>query len=85
MKLLQKKRFSYDAVSSTAEASQNPKMANRIEVVTIHAYVKFHQEINAEQLVKLEELVIKNCSMIQTIIEAVDNQFKVIPTKEELA
>lgn len=83
--LLQKKRISFETVSFTTEANRNPERTNRIEVVNIYAHVTFHQEIATSQLVKLEELVMKNCSMIQTMIGAVTIQFNVMSMKGDEA
>lgn len=78
--LLQKKRLQFEAVSFTAEGYRNPEMANRIEMIAITAHVSFNVEVKAAQLAKLEELVVKNCGMIQTVIEAMDIKFMIVPT-----
>ena len=71
IKLLNKKRISFTSVSFHVEGIRNTEIANRVEAIDITAYVTFDKELSKEQLKKLEELVIKNCGMIQTIIGSV--------------
>lgn len=77
--LLQKMRLHFVEVSFTSEGHRNPEMANRIEAIVITAHVSFNEEVKGEQLAKLEKLVVKNCGMIQTVIEAVDIKFTIVP------
>lgn len=81
--LLQKKRLHFETVSFTAEGRRNPKMANRIEAIVITAHVSFYEKVKAEQLAKIEELVVKNCGMIQTVIEAVTIKYTIVSATEK--
>lgn len=75
--LLQKKRIVFKNVSFLAEGNRNPDMANRIESIKITAHVTFDNEIANDQLEKIEQLVIKNCGMIQTIIHSVNVTYNI--------
>lgn len=71
IKLLDKKRICFTSVYFHAEGIRNTEITNRFEAIDITAYVTFDKDVSKEQLEKLEELVIKNCGMIQTIIGSV--------------
>lgn len=75
--LLQKKRIVFTNVYFMAEGVRNPDIANRIESIEIVAHVAFDKEINKDQLEKIEQLVIKNCGMIQSIIGSVNITYSI--------
>lgn len=77
VKLLKKKRMEFTNVYFLAEGNRNPDEANRIECIKITAHVTFDHVIAKEQLEKIEQLVIKNCGMIQTIISSVNVTYKI--------
>lgn len=77
VKLLQKKRMVFKDVYFLAEGNRNPDIANRIESIKITAHVTFATGIKKEQLEKVEQLVIKNCGMIQSIIGSVNISFNI--------
>lgn len=79
VKLLQKKRMGFTNVYFIAEGNRNPDEANRIESIKITAHVTFDQVMAKQQLEKIEQLVIKNCGMIQTIIGSVDVTYNIHP------
>ncbi|WP_342472006.1 OsmC family protein [Metasolibacillus sp. FSL H7-0170] len=77
VKLLQKKRIAFTDVSFIAEGNRDPDIANRIESIKITAYITFENVIAKEQLEKIEQLVIKNCGMLQTIIDSVNVTYSI--------
>lgn len=77
VKLLQKKRMVYSNICFQAEGNRNPEVANRIESIKITAYVTFDKNMEKEQLEKIEQLVMKNCGMIQTIIDCVHISYNI--------
>lgn len=79
VKLLRKKRITFTDVSFLAEGNRNPDVANRIESIKITARVTFDHVIAKEQLEKIEQLVMKNCGMIQTMIDSVNVTYNIQP------
>lgn len=77
--ILQKKRKSYKRLDLEASAVRNPDQANRIEQISITAFVQLEKPLSQEQADKIADLVVKNCGMIQSIIESIKITFTVKP------
>lgn len=77
--ILQKKRKSYKRLDLEASAMRNPDQANRIEQISITAIVQLEKPLSQEQADKIADLVVKNCGMIQSIIESIKITFTVKP------
>ncbi|MET3699386.1 uncharacterized OsmC-like protein [Bacillus oleivorans] len=75
--LLKKKRIAFRSLYFSAEAERNSEKANRIVSVAITANVEFEKMILDDTLRKIEELIVNNCGMIQTIIGSVDVSFTI--------
>lgn len=81
--ILSKKRISYQKLEMEVEAVRNPEVANRIEQLAFLARVETENPFSEEQAEKMANLVIKNCGMIQSVIETIDIKFVIqaIPVK----
>lgn len=66
------------------QSVRNSEQANRIEQLSFLAYVETKNRIAPEQAEKMAQLVIKNCGMIQSVIESIDIKFAIqaIPITE---
>ncbi|WP_404451436.1 OsmC family protein [Virgibacillus necropolis] len=65
-KILEKQRTEIEDMTITAEVERNPRVANRIERISLHYSIKGYQ-LNKEKLYKNLELSRKNCSMIRSV------------------
>ena len=81
--ILSKKRISYQKLEMEVEAVRNPEVANRIEQLAFLARVETENPFSEEQAEKMAKLVIKNCGMIQSVIETIDIKLVIqaIPVK----
>lgn len=73
--ILHKKRFLYEKLEIEAASERNQERANRIEKITLTAHVYSDHSLNKEQADKIAELTVKNCGMIQSVIDAIQIQF----------
>lgn len=73
--LLNKKRISFSNLFMEVTSVRNPDKANRIEQLSILASCETSEEINEEQGKKIAALVVKNCGMIQSVIDTIDIEF----------
>jgi len=76
-KILVKKRHAYKNIEMEVSAVRNPDQANRIEQITIIAYVQSEKIISPQQGEQLAALVVRNCGMIQSVIESIDITFTI--------
>lgn len=75
--ILQKKRQPYEKIEVEVSSVRNPDQANRIEQISITASVHGENNIAEEQAKKIADLVVKNCGMIQSVIQSIDINFTV--------
>lgn len=75
--ILHKKRYQFEKLEMEASIERNPFKANRIEKLNIVANVVSESVLSSEQAEKIANLVIKNCGMIQSVIESIDITFDI--------
>lgn len=75
--ILQKKRQPYERIEVEVSSVRNPDQANRMEQISITAFVHGENNIAEEQAKKIADLVVKNCGMIQSVIQSIDINFTV--------
>ncbi|HSO57375.1 MAG TPA: OsmC family protein [Paenisporosarcina sp.] len=75
--ILKKKRVEHKKIEMIVSSVRNPDRANRIEQLSITAYVQSDQSLSEQNALKIADLVIKNCGMIQSVIETIDLTFLV--------
>lgn len=73
--ILKKKRVEYKRIEMDVSSVRNPDHANRIEQLSITAYVQSDQSLSEQNAMKIADLVVKNCGMIQSVIETIDLTF----------
>jgi len=73
--ILKKKRVEHKRIEMDVSSVRNPDYANRIEQLFITAYVQSDQSISEQNAMKIADLVVKNCGMIQSVIESIDLTF----------
>jgi putative redox protein len=73
--ILKKKRVEHKRIEMDVTSVRNPDHANRIEQLSITAYVQSDQPLSEENAMKIADLVVKNCGMIQSVIETIDVTF----------
>ena len=76
--ILVKRRLSYRQINISTSAVRNPEMANRIEQISIIAEVESDAEMSSELAKKIADLVIKNCGMIQSVINSIEISFEIV-------
>lgn len=70
-KVLEKQRMEVEDMTITADIKRNEEAANRIEKITIHFKIK-GKKLEEKKVAKALELAQKNCSMLQSVIGAID-------------
>ena len=75
--ILKKKRVEHKRIEMDVSSVRNPDHANRIEQLSITAYVQSDQPLSEQNAMKIADLVVKNCGMIQSVIETIDVTFVV--------
>lgn len=73
--ILKKKRVEHKRIEMDVSSVRNPDHANRIEQLSITAYVQSDQPFSEQNAMKIADLVVKNCGMIQSVIETIDVTF----------
>lgn len=81
--ILVKRRISFQHINISASAVRNPEMANRIEQISITAEVESNTEMSSELAKKIADLVIKNCGMIQSVINSIEITFEIVFSSKE--
>lgn len=76
--ILKKKRVEHKRIEMDVSSVRNPDQANRIEQLSITAYVQSDQPLSEQNALKIANLVVKNCGMIQSVIESIDVTFIVM-------
>ncbi len=75
--ILVKKRIDYKSIDVNVSTVRNPEKANRIEQLTFHVGVQTEKVDQAKQAEKIAALVLKNCGMIQSVIESLDIRYEI--------
>lgn len=73
--ILKKKRYENTRTELEVAIVRNPDHANRIERISIIAYVQSEQPISEQNAMKIADLVVKNCGMIQSVINSIEVTF----------
>jgi putative redox protein len=76
-KILTKKRFPFQKIDMEVVSIRNPNHSNRIEQLSFKAYVHSNEALRTHQAEKIAQLVVKNCGMIQSVIQSIDIVFTV--------
>lgn len=81
--ILKKKRYPFEKIEMTGTSVRNPDQANRIEQLSFQATIYSQQNLDEQQAEKIAHLVVKNCGMIQSVIQTIDLSFKInsVPLK----
>ena len=70
--ILEKMRMPAENITiEVKEVHRNPEMANRVEKIHLHFIIQ-GQNIDESKMDKVFELTIKNCSMVQSIIDSIE-------------
>ncbi len=75
--ILQKKRQPYQRLEIKVSSVRNPDYANRIEQLSLTAFVHTKEAFTEQQAEKMADLVVKNCGMIQSIMQSIEVKFVV--------
>lgn len=75
--ILTKSRHSFQKLEMEVHSVRNPNHANRIEQLSFIVYVFSQDPLKSEQADKIAQLVIKNCGMIQSVIQSIDISFSI--------
>ncbi|WP_121614301.1 OsmC family protein [Mesobacillus foraminis] len=75
--ILTKRRHPFQKLEMEVNSVRNPNQANRIEQLSFIAYVHCQDQLKSQQAEKIAELVIKNCGMIQSVIQSIDISFSI--------
>lgn len=70
-KILEKKRMQVEDIEINTNVHRNEQEASRVEKVEIHFIIK-GQELSEGHIKKAMELTRKNCSMVQSVIPAIE-------------
>ena len=70
--ILEKMRMPAENVTiEVKEVSRNPEIANRVEKIHLHFIIE-GQNIDESKMDKVFELTMKNCSMVQSVIDSIE-------------
>jgi putative redox protein len=75
--ILTKKRVPYQRLEMEVDAVRNPYDSNRIEQLSFTALVYTDEPLSSQQAEKIAHIVIKNCGMIQSVIQTIKINFKI--------
>lgn len=75
--ILKKKRVEHIKIEMEVSSVRNPDHANRIEQLSITAYVQSDQPLSEQNALKIADLVVKNCGMIQSVINSMELTFTI--------
>ena len=79
--ILKKKRVEYKSIEMEVSSVRNPNLANRIEQLSITASVQSDLSLSDQNAMKLADLVVKNCGMIQSVINSMEINFTIKTSK----
>ncbi|MEK4086046.1 OsmC family protein [Psychrobacillus sp. FSL K6-1415] len=75
--ILKKKRIEHKRIDMDVSSVRNPNHANRIEQFSITAYIQSDQQLSKQNAIKLADLVVKNCGMIQSVTNSMELNFTI--------
>lgn len=75
--ILTKRRMTFEKINMEVSAVRNPDEANRIEQLSLSACVYTEEPLTSQQAEKIAHLVLKNCGMIQSVIQSIDVKFHI--------
>ncbi|ESU31266.1 hypothetical protein G3A_17970 [Bacillus sp. 17376] len=81
--ILTKKRIDYKRIDVQVSATRNSEEANRIEKLIFNVSVQTDTIDKADQAEKLAGLVLKNCGMIQSVIDSIDIGYQIEFTPDQ--
>lgn len=70
-RVLEKKRIAFDTIEIEAEVERNEKEANRITRIALH-FIVYGKDLDLKQVQKSLEVSSKNCSMVQSVKDAIE-------------
>lgn len=70
-KILDKKRLDVEGLKIQADVDRNPDQANRVEKIYLHFIIQ-GKDLDDAQIKKSLETAKKNCSMVQSVIGAIE-------------
>lgn len=75
--ILTKRRMTFEKINMEVSAVRNPDKANRIEQLSLSACVYTEDSLSSKQAEKTAHVVLKNCGMIQSVIQSIDVVFNI--------
>ncbi|KZE50844.1 OsmC family protein [Rossellomorea marisflavi] len=75
--ILTKKRMDVAHMEILADYVRNPEEANRIEEIHFTACVQTDHSLTEKQAERISQLVLTNCSMIQSVISSMEITFNI--------
>ncbi|MBS4174486.1 OsmC family protein [Bacillus sp. FJAT-49736] len=75
--ILVKRKVSFEHISISVYAVRNPEIANRIEQICMVAEVESNTKMSDELAEKMADLVIKNCGMMQSVVQSIDISYQI--------
>ncbi|MGG3562797.1 OsmC family protein [Neobacillus rhizosphaerae] len=75
--ILTKRKYPFQKLEMEVSAVRNPEHANRIEQLSFTAFVQSEEPLTSQLAEKIADLVIKNCGMIQSVIQSIDITFTI--------
>lgn len=82
-KILTKKKQPFTSIKAEISSVRNSEAANRIEQLSVTAFVVTEKPLSNEQEEKIAQLVIDNCGMLQSVKGSIDLTFRVKTMNEE--
>ncbi|KKB40362.1 OsmC family protein [Bacillus thermotolerans] len=81
-KILAKQRMEVEDIQIEANVERNKEEADRIEKIEVHFLIK-GKNLKEEKLKKAMDLTRKNCSMVQSVVPAIEviETFEMIPAE----
>ncbi|WP_338452595.1 OsmC family protein [Niallia oryzisoli] len=68
--VLDKKRISYDTIDIEASVERDEQKANKVTKIELHFIIE-GKNLNLDQLQKSLHVSMKNCAMVQSVIDAI--------------
>ena len=75
--ILTKRKNSFEKIKMEVTAVRNPGQANRIEQLSFSARDYSENPFTTQQAEKIAHLVVKNCGMIQSVLQSIDVEFTI--------
>ena len=75
--ILSKRKVSYQTLQIEVFSVRNPDQVNRIDHLSFIANVQSADPFSPQVAEKVSQLVVKNCGMIQSVIQSIDITFTI--------